>query len=97
MKITRVDPFQVEWSDDPQRSVRSAFIRIETDEGAALGGAGAVYVYNLIWTVPEPGTIAVFGAGLLGLAISRQRRRGRAFVALTTKPEEEEETPKSAR
>ncbi len=33
MKVTRVDPFQVEWSDDPQRSVRSAFIRIETDEG----------------------------------------------------------------
>ena len=73
----------------------AAQLRIETDEGAALGGAGAVYVYNLIWTVPEPGTIAVFGAGLLGLAISRQRRRGRAFVAFTTKPEEEE-TPKSA-
>ena len=67
----------------------AAQLRIETDEGAALGGAGAVYVYNLIWSVPEPGTIAIFGAGLLGLAISRQRRRGRAFVALTAKPEEE--------
>lgn len=67
----------------------SALLRIETDEGAALGGAGAVYVYNLVWSVPEPGTIAVFGAGLLGLAISRQRRRGRAFTALTAKPEED--------
>ncbi|MFN5880150.1 MAG: aldehyde dehydrogenase family protein, partial [Burkholderiales bacterium] len=28
----------------------AAQLRIETDEGAALGGAGAVYVYNLIWT-----------------------------------------------
>lgn len=74
----------------------AAQLRIETDEGAALGGAGAVYVYNLVWAVPEPGTIAVFGAGLLGLAISRQRRRGRAFVALTSKPDEEE-TPQSAR
>ena len=73
----------------------AAQLRIETDEGAALGGAGAIYVYNLIWNVPEPGTIAVFGAGLLGLAISRQRRRGRAFVALTAKPEEE--APTSAR
>ena len=72
-----------------------AQLRLETDEGAALGGAGAIYVYNLVWSVPEPGTIAVFGAGLLGLAISRQRRRGRAFVALTAKPEEE--TPTSAR
>ncbi|MCX7378783.1 MAG: PEP-CTERM sorting domain-containing protein [Alphaproteobacteria bacterium] len=67
----------------------AAQLRIETDEGAALGGAGAIYVYNLIWSVPEPGTIAIFGAGLLGLAISRQRRRGRAFVALTAKPEED--------
>ena len=67
----------------------AAQLRIETDEGAALGGPGAIYVYNLIWTVPEPGTIAVFGAGLLGLAISRQRRRGRAFVALTAKPDED--------
>ena len=67
----------------------SAQLRIETDEGAALGGAGAIYVYNLIFSVPEPGTIAVFGAGLLGLAISRQRRKGRSFVALTAKPEED--------
>lgn len=72
----------------------SAQLRIETDEGAALGGAGAIYVYNLVWSVPEPGTIAIFGAGLLGLAISRQRRRGRAFAALTAPPEQD--APKGA-
>ena len=53
-------------------------LRIQTDEGVAFGsGTGTIYVYDLLWTVPEPGTIMVFGAGLLGLAISRRNRRGK--------------------
>ena len=51
-------------------------LRITTDENAALNGAGTIYIYDLRWTVPEPGTLMVFGAGLLGLAISRRNRRG---------------------
>lgn len=52
-------------------------LRIQTDEGVAFGSStGTIYVYDLRWTVPEPGTIMVFGAGLLGLAMSRRNRRG---------------------
>ena len=61
-----------------------AQLRIQTDEGAALGGAGTIYVYDLRWTVPEPGTLMVFGVGMLGLAISRRNRRGKVeAVGLT--------------
>ena len=57
----------------------SSQLRIQTDEGVAFGsGTGTIYVYDLRWTVPEPGTVMVFGAGLLGLAISRRNRRGKA-------------------
>lgn len=60
----------------------SAQLRIQTDEGAALGGTGAIYIYNLQWTVPEPGTLMVLGTGLLGLAISRRRRHGQGAEAV---------------
>lgn len=40
----------------------------------------SVYVYNLIGTVPEPGTLMVLGTGLLGLAFARRRQR---IAALT--------------
>ncbi|MBI3506542.1 MAG: mandelate racemase/muconate lactonizing enzyme family protein [Proteobacteria bacterium] len=33
MKIIKVVPFQVEWGADGQKGVRSAFVRIETDDG----------------------------------------------------------------
>ena len=68
----------------------AAVLTIATDEGAALNGAGNIYVYNLRWTVPEPGTLMVFGVGMLGLAISRRNRRGKAeAVALTAKDADE--------
>jgi hypothetical protein len=73
-----------------------AQLRVATDEGAALGGSGAIYVYNLS-AIPEPGTMAVLGVGLLGLAVSRQRRRGRAFAALTAPPQQEDPSPPTAR
>lgn len=59
-------------------------LRITTDENASLNGAGTIYVYDLRWTVPEPGTLMVFGAGLLGLAISRRNRRGKAEAVRLT-------------
>lgn len=59
-------------------------LRITTDENAALNGPGTIYVYDLRFTVPEPGTIMVFGAGLLGLAISRRSRRGQAEAVRLT-------------
>ena len=63
----------------------SAQLRIQTDEESALGTMGSsIYVYNLIGTVPEPGTMMVLGTGLLGLAITRRNRRGKTeAVALT--------------
>jgi hypothetical protein len=73
-----------------------AQLRVATDEGAPLGGSGAIYVYNLS-AIPEPGTLAVLGVGLLGLAVSRQRRRGRAFAALTAPPQQEDPSPPTAR
>lgn len=54
-----------------------AYLTIATDEGAALGGPGAIYVYSLVYTVPEPGTLLVLGVGMLGLAIARRNRRGK--------------------
>lgn len=59
-------------------------LRITTDENTAENGAGTIYIYDLRWTVPEPGTIMVFGAGLLGLAISRRNRRGKAEAVRLT-------------
>ena len=37
-------------------------LRITTDESTAENGSGTIYIYDLRWTVPEPGTIMVFGA-----------------------------------
>ena len=65
-------------------------LTIRTDEGASQNGAGTIYVYDLRWTVPEPGTLMVFGVGMLGLAISRRNRRGNAeAVSLTAKGADE--------
>ena len=38
MKISRVEAFQVQWGDPGQKGGRSAFIRIETEDG--LSGLG---------------------------------------------------------
>ncbi len=58
-------------------------LQILTDEGTILNGNGTVYIYDLRWTVPEPGTIMVFGTALLGFAISRRRRRGQGNEAVS--------------
>ena len=59
----------------------TAQLQIRTDEESSLGVMGSsVYVYNLIGTVPEPGTLMVLGTGLLGLAFARRRQR---IAALT--------------
>jgi len=52
-----------------------AQLRVATDEGAAFGGAGAIYFYDLR-AVPEPGTLVLLGSGLLGFAALRRRRAG---------------------
>jgi len=51
-----------------------------TDQGAALGGAGAVFTYVLTANIPEPATIITFGMGLAGLGWARRRRNARRSV-----------------
>lgn len=80
---TKIGDIQIQFNNLTSKTGQ-AYLTIQTDEGAALGASGAVYVYDLRWTVPEPGTIMVLGTGLLGLAISRRnRRRQNEAVSLT--------------
>jgi hypothetical protein len=65
--------------------LKSATLTIDTDQGAAFGGVGQSFSYDLEAdvqylppsppTVPEPSTMAICGGlGLLGFAMSRRRK-----------------------
>jgi hypothetical protein len=55
--------------------IETASLTIFTDESMAYGGVGDTFTYILTASVPEPATIATFGAGLAGLAFMRRRRK----------------------
>ena len=61
-----------------QLGIMTANLTLFTDESAGLGGAGDTFTYLLSIRIPEPGSMAVLGAGLAGLACFRRRRRSPA-------------------
>jgi hypothetical protein len=47
------------------------------DDGQCFRGGGANFAIDDIATIPEPGSLALFGLGMGGLALASRRRRVR--------------------
>ena len=67
---------QIDFKSGGLRGTHTAILSFLTDEGAAFGGNGNSYLFNLqAYLVPEPGTYALLLAGLCGLGLALRSRQ----------------------